>query len=154
MVLTHLLLQSGQPSPPGVITFAPASIQTVDRLSDHAKAQDSTDILTIPMIESFWSAYVGNSGVSRIDPLVSGVFIPFAAPWPKTLILVGSGDLLIDASRELSKRLLAANLPVELVEYDERPHGWWVMPHIFPEDIQDAAQRIAQFVLGSSLARL
>ena len=105
------------------------------------------------MIESFWSAYVGNSGVSRIDPLVSGVFIPFAAPWPKTLILVGSGDLLIDGSRELAKRLLAVNIPVELVEYDGRPHGWWVTPEIFPEDIQDATQRVAQIVNESPLAR-
>lgn len=90
--------------------------------------------------------YVGDSGVAQSDPLVSGAYIPFAASWPKTLILVGSGDLLIDGSRELEKRLLALNLSVELVEYDERPHVWWILSHILAEDIQDAGQRIAQLV--------
>jgi len=99
------------------------------------------------LFEMITSAYVGDSGVSRTDPLVSGAFIPFTASWPRTLIFVGTADQLIDSSRELEKRLAAVEGPVELVEYNERPHGWWVMPHLFSETIQDAVQRIARFVL-------
>lgn len=147
VVLTHLVLQSDRPSPRGIIAIAPFSIQGTDQLSEHAKAQANTDVLTIPMLEGFASAYVGDSGVSLEDPLVSGAFIPFTTSWLRTLILVGSGDLLIDASRELEKRLLALNLPVELVEYTDSPHAWWLVPQAFPEDVQDAVKRIAQFVL-------
>ena len=116
-------------------------------MSEHAKAQAGKDILDVSANERAASAYVGDSGVSLTDPLVSGAFIPFTASWPKTLILVGTADQLIDGSRELEKRLVALNRPVELVEYDERPHGWWVMPDDFPENVQDAVQRIAQFIL-------
>ncbi|KAG8220845.1 Alpha/Beta hydrolase protein [Butyriboletus roseoflavus] len=147
VVLTHLILQSDRQSPRGVIPIAPAAIQVYDQMSEYAKAQASHDIIGTSQCETMASAYVGNSGVARTDPLVSGAFIPFTASWPKTLILVGTADQLIDASRELEKRLTAAKRPVELVEYDERPHGWWVLAHIFPDNIQDAAQRVAQFLL-------
>lgn len=118
-----------------------------DQLSEHAKAQISTDFLSLPLAESFTVAYVGDSKVARTDPLVSGAFIPFSTSWPKTLILIGTGDMFIETSREIEKRLSALNLPVELVEYDELPHGWYFLSHIFPGDVQDAAQRIARFVL-------
>ena len=148
VVLTHLIAQSDRPPPRSVFAIAPGSIQARDRMSEYAKAQAGNDIMDVSIGERMTSAYVGDSGVSRTDPLVSGVFIPFTASWPRTLILVGGGDQLIDASRELEKRLAALGIPVELVEYDQRPHGWWVMPHLFPETIQDAAQRIARFVLN------
>ena len=147
VVLTHLILESDRLSPRGVIAIAPFAIQVFDRLSEHAKAHANSDTLDLSTFGALTSAYVGNSGVALTDPLVSGAFIPFTASWPKTLILVGSADQLIDASRELEKRLSALKRPVELIEYDERPHGWWVLAHLFPDDIQDAAQRIARFVL-------
>ncbi|KAF8449145.1 Alpha/Beta hydrolase protein [Boletus edulis BED1] len=147
IVLTHLVLQSSRPSPRSVIAIAPSAILSYDDLSAYARAQADKDIFDVPTLKLMRNMYVGDSGVSRMDPLVSGALVPFAASWPRTLILVGTADHLIDGSRELEKRLKAVGRPVELVEYDERPHGWWVMPNIFPENIQDAVQRMAQFVL-------
>lgn len=143
--MTHLVLQSDRQSPHGVVSIAP--FQMYRQLSEYAKAQAKNDICDMSLLATASKAYLGDSGVALTDPLVSGAFIPFTASWPKTLILVGTGDQLIDASRELEKRLMAQNRPVELVEYDERPHGWWSLGHIFPDDVQDAAQRIARFVL-------
>ncbi|KAG8220846.1 alpha beta-hydrolase [Butyriboletus roseoflavus] len=147
VVLTHLILQSDRQSPRGVIPIAPAAIQAYDQMSEYAKAQASRDLIDLSTSGTLVSAYVGDSGVAPADPLVSGAFIPFTASWPKMLILVGTADQLIDASRELEKRLTAAKRPVELVEYDELPHGWWVLAQIYPDDIQDAAQRVARFML-------
>ncbi|KAG6381510.1 Alpha/Beta hydrolase protein [Boletus reticuloceps] len=147
IVLTHLVLESNRLSPRSVIAIAPSAILSYEDVSAYARAQVGKDIIDVPTLKLMRAMYVGNSGVSRMDPLVSGASIPFAASWPRTLILVGTADNLIDASRELEKRLKAVGRPVELVEYEERPHGWWVMPHIFPENIQDAVQRMAQFVL-------
>ena len=148
VVLTHLVLESNRPSPHGVIAISPASIQVYDNLSEHAKAQATNDLLTLSTYQLTATAYIANTGFSPIDPLVSGSFITFTESWPKTLILIGTADQLIDASKELEKRLVALKRPVELVEYDERPHGWWLVKPIFGEEIQDAAQRIARFVLG------
>ena len=148
MVLTHLALQSNRPLPNGVIAFAPASIQAYDNLSEHAKAQAGNDLFTLPGYQLTATAYIGNTGFAPTDPLISGCFISFTESWPRTLILVGTADQLIDASRELEKRLVALKRPVELVEYDERPHCWWAAVSVFPEEIQDAAERIARFVLG------
>ncbi|KAG9312870.1 Alpha/Beta hydrolase protein [Chiua virens] len=150
-VLTHLVFQSGRPSdiPYGIAAIAPMGIQVYDNLSEHAKANASGfDILDIPKLEMCSSWYIGDSGVSRTDPLVSGAFLPFTASWPKSLILIGTGDSLIDTSRELKKRLAAAGAPVELVEYDGFPHGWDIFPNIFGEEIRDASQRIARFLLN------
>ena len=123
-------------------------MQVYDNLSEHAKAQAANDLLKLSMYQLGATAYIGNTGFSPIDPLVSGSFITFTESWPKTLILIGTADQLMDASKQLEKRLVALKRPVELVEYDERPHGWWLVESIFGEEIQDAAQRVARFVLG------
>ncbi|KAF8449146.1 Alpha/Beta hydrolase protein [Boletus edulis BED1] len=148
VVLTHLALQSNRPSPVGVIAFAPASIQSYDNLSEHAKAQADNDLRPLSRYQRASSAYIGNTDFAPTDPLISGSFIAFTASWPRTLILVGTGDQLIDGSRELEKRLAALKRPVELVEYDECPHLWWLAMSIFTEEIRDAVQRVARFVLG------
>ena len=150
LVLTHLILQSSRLSPRSVVAIAPSAMQASasdPTVSKDPKVQAGEDIPDVPVYKRARSAYLGDSGVSPMDPLLSGAFIPFTASWPRTLILVGTADTLIDASRVLGKRLATLQRPVELVEYAERPHGWWVMPHHFPENIQDAVQRIARFVL-------
>ena len=148
MVLTHIALESNRPLPSGVIAIAPASIQAYDNLSEHAKAQAANDILTLSMYQLGSTAYIGNTGFAPTDPLISGSLISFTESWPKTLILVGTADQLIDASRELEKRLTALKRPVELVEYDELPHAWWAVASVFPEEIQNAIERIVRFVFG------
>ncbi|KAG9312873.1 Alpha/Beta hydrolase protein [Chiua virens] len=129
IVLTHLIRQSGGTPPRGIISIAPMAMQALDDLSEQAKANASGfDILNVPLCKTFASSYVGDSGVALTDPLVSGVYLPFTESWPKTLIL-------------------AVNAPVELVVYDDLPHAWWIMPELFLEQVQDAAKRVAQFVL-------
>ena len=129
-----------------MVSIAPDAIRSVDRLSELAKANANTDTLNVPLLEKYARWYVGDSGVALTDPLMSGAFVPFAPSWPRTLILVGTGDLLVDGSRELAKRLSALNLAVELVEYDGHPHGWWFLPQAFPEESEDTVQRIVRFV--------
>jgi len=148
VVLTHLALQSNRPLPTGVIAIAPASLQAYDSLSEHAKTQASNDIISLSTYQLTATAYVGNTGFALTEPLISGSLISFTESWPRTLILVGTSDHLLSASRELEKRLAALKRPVELVEYDERPHYWWGVVSVFPEEIQDAAERIARFVFG------
>ncbi|KAG9312871.1 Alpha/Beta hydrolase protein [Chiua virens] len=150
IVLPYLVLQAGRPSPRGVVAIAPACMQVYDHLSEQAERNASGfDTLNVPVCNMATVMYIGDSGALPADPLVSGAFIPFTVSWPRTLILVGTGDMLIDGSCELRKRIAAAGARVELVEYDGRPHGWWCFPKIFGDDIRDAVKRVAQFVLQS-----
>lgn len=130
VVLTHLVSNSDRPLPNGVVAFASTSIQVFDNLSEHAKAQVGNDLFKLSMYRLSTTAYIGNTGFAPTDPLVSGSLITVTPSWPRTLILVGTSDQLIDASRELERRLAALNRPVELVEYDERPHGWWLVTSV------------------------
>ncbi|KIK93280.1 hypothetical protein PAXRUDRAFT_829115 [Paxillus rubicundulus Ve08.2h10] len=149
LVLTYLISQSDRTLPNGIITIAPAAIQVYTNLSEHARAQANVDIFPLSLYQFASTMYMRDSGLSPEDGLISGAYIPFTNSWPKTLIMVGTGDQLIDASRELEKNLKGLETPMELVEYDGVPHGWWVFPRIFPEENQDAARRIARFILGS-----
>ncbi|KAG9318760.1 Alpha/Beta hydrolase protein [Chiua virens] len=151
IILTHLILHSDRPAPRGVVAIAPAAMQTPE-LNEDARVRLRADIVNVAMCETMGRAYIGGSGVAPTDPLVSAALLTFTAAWPRTLILVGSADLLIDASRELARRIGAAGALVELVEYEERPHGWWVLPSVFPEELQDATGRVAQFVLDPKSA--
>lgn len=148
-MLTHLLLRDGRPAPHGIIAIAPFAIQAHALMSEYAKEQAENDVISTDNMDDLVRAYVGDSKLVPTEPLISGAFVPIDASWPKTLILVGSADQVIDGSRVLAKRLEDAQRPVELVEYDERPHAWWILPQIFSEDIQDAGERIAQFILTS-----
>ena len=136
IVLTHLVVQSNRPLSRGVIAVAPCTIRVFDRLSEHATAQAGKDVVDV----------LGYAACTS-NPLVSGAFVPFTMSWPRMLVFVGTADNLVGALREVEQRLKALGRPLELVEYDERPHGWWVMPHLFPENVQDAVERMAQFIL-------
>ncbi|KAF8845247.1 hypothetical protein BDN67DRAFT_1065599 [Paxillus ammoniavirescens] len=107
LLLTYLISQSNRTLPTGIVTIAPAAIQSVSTM------------------------YIRDSGFLPEDGLVPGAYIPFTNSWPKTLIMVGTGDQSIDASRELKNNLKGLKTPVE---YDRVPHGWWAFPGIFPED--------------------
>lgn len=138
-------MQSDRLPPRGVVPIAPLAILPPN---EDARAKASGDVIDPSKGEIVANLYLGDSGVARSDPLVSGAFVTFSASWPKTLILVGTADQLIGGCREVERRLADIKRPVELVEYDERPHAWWVLPQIFPEDVQDAIQRITRFVLN------
>ncbi|KAG9312875.1 Alpha/Beta hydrolase protein [Chiua virens] len=146
IVLTHLILHSDRPPPRAVVAIAPVAIQ-IPKLNEDDKVRLRADIVSVAASEKMGWAYIGDSGVAPTDPLVSAASLTFTAAWPRTLILVGTVDQLISASRELARRITAAGALVELVEYEERPHGWWVLPSVFPEELQDTVGRVARFVL-------
>ncbi|KAF9221453.1 alpha/beta-hydrolase [Gyrodon lividus] len=113
--------------PSGIVTIAPVALHVYTNLSEHAKAQASVDIPPLSVSQAASTMYIGGA-----------------------LIVVGTGDQLIDASRELEKILKSLKRSVELVEYDGLPHGWWTLPRVFPEENLDAVQRIARFIHGDT----
>ncbi|KIJ61969.1 hypothetical protein HYDPIDRAFT_169361 [Hydnomerulius pinastri MD-312] len=151
LILTYLISKSpSRTLPSSVVTYAPVATHVYTSLSEHARAQSSVDIFPLSVYETSSKMYLGDSDLRLEDPLISGIHIPFNNTWPKTLILVGTGDQLIDTSRTLEQKINYANVSVELVEYDRVPHGWWTLPHIFPNENQDALHRMTKFVLGTA----
>ncbi|KAA1473423.1 alpha/beta-hydrolase, partial [Dentipellis sp. KUC8613] len=142
IVLTYLISQApaSLPMPGRIVAFAPASDLTYN-LSDHARAQVEVDLFSVESYKECTTHYlhdpaspfgpltVGWKRWRPDDPLVSAVFIPkFREGWPRTLILVGSADQLVDASRVLERRMREDDVCVELVEYVDAVHGFWAFP--------------------------
>ncbi|KAH7914615.1 alpha beta-hydrolase [Hygrophoropsis aurantiaca] len=143
LILTYLISQSSPHAlPDHVVTIAPAADLT-HTLSDFAKAQADADLLSIASYEAASSQYL--AAFPANDPLASSTFINFPPSWPKTLIMVGTADQLIDASRTIAKKIEEAGNTVKLIEFDDLPHGWWLFPSIFNQ-INDAIDKIVQFV--------
>lgn len=156
---TYLLSQVGEPLPKRLVVFAPASDLTYN-LSDFAKAQADVDLFSLAKYKELSAQYLhqsdskflrnsptANPGIWRADnPLVSAIYIAkFPANWPKTLILVGTADILVDSSRTLAKRLKDEGKEAELVEYEHVVHGFWALG-LFESAQADAWARFTKFI--------
>ncbi|KAH7927883.1 alpha/beta-hydrolase [Leucogyrophana mollusca] len=143
LILTYLISLSLPSALPGhVVAIAPAADQTYT-LSSFAKAQADVDIFSVDVYKSMTSQYLG--GFPAHDPLASSAFISFPAHWPKTLILVGTADQLVDASRTVAKKIEEGGGSVKLIEFDDLPHGWWAFPSIFKE-VEEGIDKIVHFI--------
>src|SRR5262249_30500466 len=80
------------------------------------------------------------------DPLASPLFGPLAA-LPRTLIQVGTREILLDDARRLAVRLGEAGVDRRLEEWDGMHHAWHLAPGIVPE-VAGAFDGIARFIAG------
>lgn len=83
-------------------------------------------ILSTPLMHWFYDHYLPQEQDPR-DPLVSPLYARLEG-LPKTLLSVGTQDLLVDDSLFLQGRLALAGVDSELVLFPEAPHGFIAYP--------------------------
>jgi len=93
-------------------------------------------------IGAFAAAYVG--GLSADDPRVSPVYADLRE-LPPLLLQVGSTELLLDDSRRVHERVLAAGGESRLTVYDDVHHGWQMLGAFVPE-ARSALGEVATFI--------
>ena len=84
------------------------------------------------MVEMMAGSYIGHDRQNlERDPRVSPIHA--AERLHPAHIVCGTADTLIDGCRKLASRLAAADIPHEVVFYDDMPHGFTQMEDMFPE---------------------
>jgi acetyl esterase len=87
------------------------------------------------------------AGVDPADPAVSPGLTEDLAGLAQTTIIGAGRDPLIGESRSFARRLAAAGGDVTIREWDEMPHGFYVMSAVYPEAteaMEYAAERLRQ----------
>lgn len=139
LVLTYIISQSTLPMPGRVVLFSPDADLTYASYTESIPQ----DIIPLSSYQACSSQYLGDFPAN--DPLASGTLISFTASWPNTLVMTGTADNAAESSRRIVSSIQEAGGIVELVEYTDLTHGWWMFSHIFPQS-DDGLERLADFV--------
>ncbi|EIW74193.1 alpha beta-hydrolase [Coniophora puteana RWD-64-598 SS2] len=145
LILTYLLHLLSKTLPHSIAAFCPAADHDYV-LSPYAAAQADADIFPIGLHrggsdlwllepgafppESLPSRFQGVPPRDRKDPLISAMYIPVKdiAGWPKTLLVTGTADQLVDPSRYIHEEAGGESGKVQLLEVEGGVHGFWHFP--------------------------
>jgi acetyl esterase len=83
----------------------------------------------------------------RLDPDVSPLRATSHAGLPPALVIVAEYDPLRDEGRGYAEKLAAAGVEVEVAEFDDMMHGFFVMPGFFDRG-GEALARAADYLRG------
>jgi acetyl esterase len=100
--------------------------------------------LTLDVMKWFRKHYLSD-GTNLRDPRVSPLFTEDLSGVAPATLIVGEHDPLIGENRRYAQRLNNAGVPTELRIYSDMPHGFFVMPGVFPvalEAYDYAAERL------------
>tara|TARA_B110000014_G_C20063892_1_gene554268 strand:- start:390 stop:902 length:513 start_codon:yes stop_codon:yes gene_type:complete len=89
------------------------------------------------------SHYVPNSA-DRKDPYISPVFGDFTG-LPRTLILVGDREILLDDSRKIGEKAQADGADFEVDIWPGMFHDWWLFGVAVPESKQ-CLRKVAEWI--------
>jgi epsilon-lactone hydrolase len=109
--------------------------------SDSITNNKSIDpVLTKEGLDFFTSLYIGNNKLSESNPIET-----LFGPFPPTLILVGTNEILLDDSRNLFSKIVADQPLTELTIYENQTHVW-LTNNIDSESSKKAIEQIKRFL--------
>lgn len=97
-------------------------------------------ILTKKGLEYYASLYVKEHNLSEVNPIEN-----ISGPFPPTLILVGSREILLDDSKSIYYKLLGFQNKVKLSIYDNQNHVW-MLENIHTEESKKTLKEIKWFI--------
>jgi acetyl esterase/lipase len=101
---------------------------------------DLDPILTKEQLLEFVSLYVNDNKLSDANPIEA-----MYGGFPPTLILVGSGEILLDDSKSIYNKIARQQTKVKLSVYDKQNHVW-ILENIHIEESQTALREIKEFI--------
>lgn len=104
-------------------------------------ANAATDpILTKEELETDTSLYLGSSKLSDANPIET-----MFGDFPPTLILVGSGEILLDDSKLIYEKITEKQPETKLSIYDKQTHVW-LLDDIYSASSKNAIEEINNFI--------
>lgn len=104
------------------------------------KNKDCDPVLTQKALQNYTSMYVGNAKLSDANPIENNI-----DNFPPTLILVGSGEILLDDSKSLYNKIAGFQEKVKLTIYENQNHVW-MLENIHSEESKRAINEIREFI--------
>ena len=99
-------------------------------------------ILTKKGLEDYASLYVNGGDLNEANPIEN-----MKGPFPPTLILVGSDEILLDDSRAVYNKIADKQPKVKLSIYDKQPHVW-ILEDISTTEAKNTLREISEFIKG------
>lgn len=129
LALTLEILRLGLPKPLGLFCFSP--LTDLGFKSAAVRDNDASDVvLPASMAPMMVRMYMG--GADPLQPLASPLHGDFTGA-PPVWIAVGTTEILLDNSTQLTERLRAQGVDAQLTIEDDLPHVWPIFHTLLPE---------------------
>jgi monoterpene epsilon-lactone hydrolase len=133
LALMMRLRDEGHKLPDGAVLFSPWSNLTCE--SETYVTQAKADPMLSPRMPIACADYYAPGPIDKKDPYISPIFGDFKG-LPRTLILVGGQEILLDDSRIVGKHAEAAGANFEVDIWPSMFHDWWLFGSLIPESKQ------------------
>jgi acetyl esterase/lipase len=133
------LSRQGMEAPAGLVLLSPWMDLTCSYASQTTN-RENDPILRREAIQQYGTWYMGDARLSEANPIetINGQF-------PPTLILVGSGEILLDDSKVLYDKFAYLQNRIKLTVYENANHVW-MLENIHSEASQKALREIVEFI--------
>ena len=133
LALMMYLRDNNKRLPDGLMLFSPWTDLTCSGETYQTKAKYDP-MFTTNMPKDSAKNYVPE-GVKKTDPYISPLYGSFTN-LPRTLILVGENEILLDDSRLLAQKANKSGVDIEIDIWPNMFHDWWLFGSFIPETIQ------------------
>ena len=133
LALMMYLRDNNKRLPDGLMLFSPWTDLTCSGETYQTKAKYDP-MFTTNMPRDSAKNYVPD-GVEKTDPYISPLYGNFTN-LPRTLILVGENEILLDDSRLLAQKANKSGVDIEIDIWPNMFHDWWLFGSFIPETIQ------------------
>ena len=133
LALMMYLRDNNKRLPDGLVLFSPWTDLTCSGETYQTKAKYDP-MFTTNMPKDSANNYVPE-GVKKTDPYISPLYGSFTN-LPRTLILVGENEILLDDSRIFAQKAKESGVDIEIDIWPNMFHDWWLFGSFIPETIQ------------------
>ena len=133
LALMMYLRDNNEQIPDGLVLFSPWTDLTCSGETYETKA-NYDPMFTTNMTKDSANIYVPED-VKKTDPYISPLYGDFTN-LPRTLVLVGSNEILLDDSRLFAQKAEKSGVDIEIDIWPSMFHDWWLFGSFIPETKQ------------------
>lgn len=142
LALMMYLRDNNEQLPDGLVLFSPWTDLTCSGKTYETKAKYDP-MFTTNMPKDSANIYVPED-VKKTDPYISPLYGDFTN-LPRTLILVGDNEILLDDSRLFAQKAEESGVDIEIDIWPNMFHDWWLFGSFIPETKQ-ALDKVANWI--------
>ena len=142
LALMMYLRDNNEQLPDGLVLFSPWTDLTCSGETYETKAKYDP-MFTTNMTKDSANIYVPED-VKKTDPYISPLYGNFTN-LPRTLVLVGGNEILLDDSRLFAQKAKESGVDIEIDIWPSMFHDWWLFGSFIPETKQ-ALDKVANWI--------